>query len=46
MLSLSWIFHLNNYISENFYRPPPGLCWFSILTFYKHFQEVHYGQLF
>ena len=23
MLMLSWIFKLNNYISENFYRPPP-----------------------
>jgi len=23
MLSLSWIFTLNNYISENIYRPPP-----------------------
>lgn len=25
MLILSWIFKLNNYISESFYRPPPDL---------------------
>lgn len=34
MLSLSWIFKLNNYISEKFYRPPPffhvGLLLFII----------------
>ena len=31
---LSWIFKLNNYISENFYRPPPvfmlDYCFFII----------------
>ena len=45
MISLPWIFNSTNYISEN-YRPPPRLCLFKILLFYKHFQEVPYGQLF
>ena len=34
MLSLSWIFKLNNYISEKFYRPPPFFmldCYFFII---------------
>ena len=34
MLMLPWIFKLNNYISENFYRPPPFLkcncCFYHI----------------
>lgn len=30
---LPWIFNLNNYISENFYRPPPDFIGvFSLIT--------------
>ena len=42
---LSWIFKLNNYISENFYRPPPKIMVsFTLISIY--FRRFHYGQIF
>lgn len=38
MISLPWIFILNNYISKKFYRPPPGLC-----RFFAYFIIYHPG---
>lgn len=36
MLILPWIFKLNNYISKNFYRPPPVKCCFSVSYIIYH----------
>lgn len=45
MLILPWIFKLNNYISKNFYRPPPlvGVYWLLLIilgSYYFTTQEV------
>ena len=40
MISLPWIFKLNNYISENFYRPPPNVWDLFIEITNFHLQEV------
>ena len=44
MLMLSWIFKLNNYISEKIYRPPPL---FEMPPLFTTFQRrFYYGRLF
>lgn len=39
MITLPWIFKLNNYISQNFYRPPPSFlkCFSFFHTFQRRF---------
>ena len=38
MLTVSWIFKLNNYISENLYRPPPRMMLSFSLSYIIHFK--------
>ena len=46
MLTLSWIFKLNNYISYFFIRPPPVFDLFGTNQSYFKKQEVPYGKIF
>lgn len=49
MISLPWIFKLNNYISKNFYRPPPFVDFLSPFLFifiHRRFVIMDYLSIF